>query len=52
VLKSPDIPSVLVEMGFLTNAEDEANLRQSAYLDRVARQLAKAILAYLENSGR
>ena len=52
VLKSPDIPSVLVEMGFLTNAEDEANLRQSAYLDRVARQLARAILAYLENSGR
>ena len=25
VLKSPDIPSVLVEMGFLSNKEDEKN---------------------------
>ena len=26
VLKSPDVPSVLVEMGFLTNKQDEENL--------------------------
>ena len=52
VLKSPDIPSVLVEMGFLTNKTDEANLRQTAYIEKVATRLQIAILNYLKQSGR
>ena len=52
VLKSPDVPSVLVEMGFLTNSEDERNLRMDSYIDKVAERLARAIIAYLEQSGR
>jgi N-acetylmuramoyl-L-alanine amidase len=32
VLKAPDMPSVLVEMGFLSNREDEKNLRNPAYI--------------------
>ena len=52
VLKSPDIPSVLVEMGFLTNKTDEANLRRTAYLDKVTGRLSKAIVSYLKQSGR
>ncbi|MGC6517204.1 MAG: N-acetylmuramoyl-L-alanine amidase [Candidatus Puniceispirillaceae bacterium] len=52
VLKSPDIPSVLVEMGFLTNKADEANLRKTAYLDKLATRLKNAIIAYLKQSGR
>lgn len=31
VLKAPDIPSVLIEMGFLTNAEDERLLKNLDY---------------------
>ena len=52
VLKSPDIPSVLVEMGFLTNATDEANLRNDAYIEGLADRLQRAIIAYLKQSGR
>ena len=51
VLKSPDIPSVLVEMGFLSNRQDEANLNDTAYLRKLSRRLSSAILSYLENSG-
>ena len=50
VLKSPDIPSVLVEMGFLSNREDERNLNRKSYRDKLVNRLSSAILAYLENS--
>lgn len=50
VLKSPDMPSVLIEMGFLSNSNDEKNLNSPAYRDRLTQQLAKAILAYLNSS--
>ena len=52
VLKSPDVPSVLLEMGFLTNAKDEANLRKDAYLRGLAVRISRAIVRYLEESGR
>ena len=52
VLKSPDIPSVLVEMGFLTNKTDEANLRRTAYVDKLMGRLTTAILNYFNQSGR
>ena len=51
VLKSPDIPSALVEMGFLSNRQDEANLNDPAYLRKLTRRLSRAIHGYLENSG-
>jgi len=31
VLKSPDVPSILIEMGYLSNREDEAALKKEAY---------------------
>jgi N-acetylmuramoyl-L-alanine amidase len=43
VLKAADIPSVLVEMGFMSNREDEAELRQAAHRARVATALHRAI---------
>ncbi len=52
VLKSPDIPSVLVEMGFLSNKEDEQNLNSRRYRDRLTQRLAGAVLSYLEMSKR
>ncbi len=51
VLKAPDIPSVLVEMGFLSNRQDEANLRKSNYLRDLARRLTRAIVNYLTEHG-
>jgi N-acetylmuramoyl-L-alanine amidase len=46
VLKSPDIPSVLVETGFLSNPREEERLRESAYRDKLARALLEGIRHY------
>jgi len=51
VLKAPDIPSVLVEMGFLSNRKDEANLRKPKYQQDLARRLTAAIVNYLRDHG-
>ena len=51
VLKAPDMPSVLVEMGFITNSRDEANLNTPAYRTKLVERLARAIVAYLVEYG-
>ncbi|MFC0408690.1 N-acetylmuramoyl-L-alanine amidase family protein [Roseomonas elaeocarpi] len=47
VLKAPDIPSVLVEMGFLSNARDEAALKRPAHRAKVAACLAEAASGFI-----
>ena len=51
VLKSPDVPSVLIEMGFLTNKADEKRLRTESYRRDLMARVARAVLRYLVNSG-
>lgn len=46
VLKSPDIPSILVETGFLSNATEELKLRDPEYQKKVAKTIAKGVIAY------
>ena len=46
VLKAPDIPSVLLELGFLSNAQDERRLRSKSYRARLAAAVRKAVEAY------
>ena len=46
VLKAADIPSVLVEMGFMSNRQDEAALRQPQHRVLVASALHRAIDLY------
>ncbi|HEN21033.1 MAG TPA: LysM peptidoglycan-binding domain-containing protein, partial [Desulfobacteraceae bacterium] len=43
VLKLPDIPSVLVEVGFISNIEEERLLRRADYQKKIAGALASAI---------
>jgi N-acetylmuramoyl-L-alanine amidase len=43
VLKAPDFPSVLVELGFLSNAQDVANLKTPAWRDKTAEAMRTAI---------
>lgn len=43
VLRAPDIPSVLIEMGFLSNPEDERALTLPAYQGKLAERLGLAI---------
>ncbi|MCI0667100.1 MAG: N-acetylmuramoyl-L-alanine amidase [Methylococcaceae bacterium] len=46
VLKSPDIPSILVETAFISNPAEEENLRRSAYQDKLARAILAGIRDY------
>lgn len=49
VLKAPDIPSVLLEMGYLSNRTEEANLQQPSYRNKLAQAAAKAIDRYFQD---
>lgn len=48
VLIGASMPSVLAEIGFLTNAGDEAMLRKSEYRQKIADALYKGIANYAE----
>ncbi|MSP89549.1 MAG: N-acetylmuramoyl-L-alanine amidase [Alphaproteobacteria bacterium] len=52
VLKAPDIPSVLVEMGYLSNREDERLLNAPAHQARLAATLVRAIGRFFDNQSR
>jgi N-acetylmuramoyl-L-alanine amidase len=43
VLKAADIPSVLVEMGFMSNIQDEAALRRAEHRTKVALAMQRAV---------
>jgi len=43
VLRSPDVPSVLVEVGFISNPSDEANLGSPGYRTKLAEALLRGI---------
>ena len=51
VLKAADIPSVLVEMGFMSNPRDEAALRLAGHRAIVAGALVRAIDMYFAQAG-
>ncbi len=46
VLKAPDIPSVLVELGFLSNRRDARLLRQKAHQRKLAAGISRAVDKY------
>lgn len=46
VLKAPDVPSVLVELGFLSNRKDEALLNSTEYRKKVIRGFVRAVDSY------
>lgn len=52
VLLAPDVPAVLLEMGFVNNAKDEAMLTDSRQRDVLMGQVSKAIDKYFENDVR
>jgi N-acetylmuramoyl-L-alanine amidase len=52
VLKAADIPSVLVEMGFMSNPADEAELRRPQHRVRVADAMKRAVDAYFLAAAR
>jgi N-acetylmuramoyl-L-alanine amidase len=48
VLKSPDIPSVLVETGFLSNAEEEQRLNNVIYQEKIVQALWEGTFQFYE----
>ena len=50
VLRAPDVPSMLVETGFLSNPQDEQILRQPQQREKIARLMAKDLGSILNSS--
>ena len=46
VLKSPDIPSMLIETGYLTNPDEARRLNTSAFQQKLARGIAQGVMNY------
>jgi N-acetylmuramoyl-L-alanine amidase len=46
VLKSPDMPSVLIELGYLSNSADEKALADAAHIAKLAAAVAQAVDLY------
>lgn len=50
VLKSPDMPSMLVEAGFISNPQEERRLRDPSYQRQMGTQIAEAIKDYFREN--
>ncbi|MFT6220763.1 MAG: N-acetylmuramoyl-L-alanine amidase [Candidatus Endobugula sp.] len=46
VLKSPDVPSILIETGFISNPKEEKLLGSSSYRQKMAKSIFKGIKDY------
>ncbi len=50
VLRSPDIPSILIEVGFISNVEEEALLASNAHQDKIAKAIYLGIKNYVKKN--
>lgn len=48
VLKSPDIPSVLVETAFISNLQEEQKLKNPRYQEHLAHAVQEGVMQYLK----
>lgn len=46
VLAATQVPTILVEIGFLSNPTDKARMKDEAFRSRVAEALARGVIAY------
>ena len=52
VLLAPDVPAVLLELGFLSNAQDEKLLKTSAHRNKLMRAVRMSVDEYFSGPGR
>lgn len=50
VLKNPAVPSILIETGFISNKNDEKNLRSKAFQKKLANSILKGIHTYFRKN--
>jgi N-acetylmuramoyl-L-alanine amidase len=50
VLQAPDVPSMLIELGFMSNNDDIAHLMNPQWQDRVADALSRGIAGYFDGA--
>ena len=50
VLKSPDVPSILVETGFISNPDEAKNLNSRKHQQRLARAIFSGVKRYFRDS--
>jgi len=48
VLKGAEMPSVLIEVGFISNSQEAQKLKSAAYREKVAKAIASGIIKYKE----
>lgn len=48
VLKAPEVPSVLLELGYLSNVEDEKLLSSVAWKDKAAQAVSEAVIDFFK----
>jgi N-acetylmuramoyl-L-alanine amidase len=48
VLKAPDVPSVLIELGYVTNRQEERKLKDANYRRALSASIARSVVRYLE----
>lgn len=49
VLKAPDIPSVLIELGYLSNYTEEKYLRQPSYRKKLSEAITRSVVRYFKD---
>ena len=52
VLLAPDVPAVLLELGFLSNAQDEKLLQKKSHRDKLLRAVRLSVDEYFAGPGR
>ena len=52
VLIGGEMPSVLIEVSHLSNAQDEARLKTAAYRDTIVNSLYDGIMEYIRSLGK
>ncbi|MCI0655769.1 MAG: N-acetylmuramoyl-L-alanine amidase, partial [Acidobacteria bacterium] len=52
VLMGATMPAVLVEIGFITNSDEEARLKDSSYREKIAQAIIDSVAAFKEQVGK
>ena len=50
VLKTPQIPSLLIEVGFISNPTEERKLKTSSYQNKIVKGIGQAVVQFAKEN--